>query len=337
MADDVQANASTTQGAVFRAFNDGTRDWPANIVSWITGGSAGAWTIQYADPTHGLPVSVLGTVPVSGTFWQATQPVSAASLPLPTGAATAAKQPALGTAGTASADVLTVQGIAAMTPLKVDGSGVTQPVSGTLTANQGGAWSITVGAALPAGTNVIGGVELVDSAGVNKASISAAGALKVDGSAATQPVSGTVTANLGTLNGVALDATLTGGSQKAVPVAATTGGATPTRVLSAGAANQDSTIVKASAGQVYSVAAFNTNAAARYLKLYDKATGPTSADAPVQTYLIPGNASGAGLTLALPVGMNFASGISLRITTGMADNDTGAAAVGDVAVSLTYK
>jgi len=58
-----------------------------------------------------------------------TQPISAASLPLPTGAATSAKQPALGTAGSASTDVLTVQGIASMTALKVDGSAVTQPVS----------------------------------------------------------------------------------------------------------------------------------------------------------------------------------------------------------------
>ncbi len=49
-------------------------------------------------------------VPVSGTFWQATQPVSAASLPLPAGAATSAKQPALGTAGAPSADVLSTQG-----------------------------------------------------------------------------------------------------------------------------------------------------------------------------------------------------------------------------------
>ena len=55
--------------------------------------------------------------------------VDATALPLPTGASTAAKQPALGTAGTASTDVLTVQGIAAMTPLLVDGSAVTQPVS----------------------------------------------------------------------------------------------------------------------------------------------------------------------------------------------------------------
>ncbi len=66
-----------------------------------------------------------------------TSPISAASLPLPTGAATAAKQPALGTAGTPSPDVITVQGAASMTALKVDGSGVTQPVSGTVTVNAG--------------------------------------------------------------------------------------------------------------------------------------------------------------------------------------------------------
>lgn len=48
-----------------------------------------------------------------------TQPISAASLPLPNGAATAAKQPALGTAGNSAADVITVQGIANGTPQPV--------------------------------------------------------------------------------------------------------------------------------------------------------------------------------------------------------------------------
>jgi hypothetical protein len=39
-----------------------------------------------------VPVDGSGvTQPVSGTFWQATQPISAVSLPLPTGAATAAE------------------------------------------------------------------------------------------------------------------------------------------------------------------------------------------------------------------------------------------------------
>lgn len=70
----------------------------------------------------------VGTHAVTGTFFQATQPVSAATLPLPTGASTAAKQPALGTAGSASTDVITVQGIASGTPA---------PISGTVTANAG--------------------------------------------------------------------------------------------------------------------------------------------------------------------------------------------------------
>lgn len=55
--------------------------------------------------------------------------VVVSSSALPSGAATAAKQPALGTAGTSSADVITVQGRAAMTPLLTDGSATTQPVS----------------------------------------------------------------------------------------------------------------------------------------------------------------------------------------------------------------
>lgn len=63
--------------------------------------------------------------------------VVVSSSALPTGAATAAKQPALGTAGTASSDVITVQGATSMTALKVDGSATTQPVSGTVTANAG--------------------------------------------------------------------------------------------------------------------------------------------------------------------------------------------------------
>jgi len=72
------------------------------------------------------------------------------TISLPTGAATAAKQPALGTAGTPSSDVITVQGITSMTALKVDGSAVTQPVSltsttitGTVAATQSGTWTVT--------------------------------------------------------------------------------------------------------------------------------------------------------------------------------------------------
>lgn len=89
-----------------------------------------------APGTSGFAVSATQ----SGT-WNVTN--ISGTVSLPTGASTSAKQPALGTAGSASADVITVQGIASMTALKVDGSAVTQPisgsvtVSGTVTANAG--------------------------------------------------------------------------------------------------------------------------------------------------------------------------------------------------------
>jgi hypothetical protein len=89
--------------------------------------------------------------------------------------------------------------VSAAGALKVDGSAATQPVSGTVSLSAATA------------------VELLDSAGTNKASISAAGAVKVDGSAVIQPISGAVTANAGTnlnTSALALDVTLTGGTQK---------------------------------------------------------------------------------------------------------------------------
>ena len=52
--------------------------------------------------------------------------ITAAALPLPSGAATAAKQPALGTAGSPSADVITVQGVSGGEPMMVE---VVQPVT----------------------------------------------------------------------------------------------------------------------------------------------------------------------------------------------------------------
>lgn len=61
--------------------------------------------------------------------------VDVLSSALPSGAATSAKQPALGTAGTASADVITVQGIASMTPLQIADNGDSLTVDGTVAAS----------------------------------------------------------------------------------------------------------------------------------------------------------------------------------------------------------
>lgn len=67
----------------------------------------GSDTNSYAGQT--VPLDAAGNVPVSF-----------AAQPLPAGAATAARQPAFGVAGTAAADVLTIQGVAAGVALPAD-------------------------------------------------------------------------------------------------------------------------------------------------------------------------------------------------------------------------
>jgi hypothetical protein len=179
------------------------------------------------------------TQPVSGTVTanagSGTMAVSAAALPLPSGASTSAKQPALGTAGTASTDVLTVQGIASMTALKVDlsattanatavkvdASATTQPISGTVTANIGTSGSLALDASVTGtqvaqasttsgqkGTLIQGAVTTAaptyTTAQTSPLSLTTAGALRTDASATTQPVSisGNQAVNNAQINGV---------------------------------------------------------------------------------------------------------------------------------------
>lgn len=126
---------SLTVDGTVAATQSGT--WNVGTVTTITN------VVHVDDNSGSLTVDNNGTFAVqaaqSGT-WNVNNVSGTVSLP--TGAAVAAKQPALGTAGTPSADVITIQGVTGMTALKVDGSGVTQPVSGTVTANQGGTWNV---------------------------------------------------------------------------------------------------------------------------------------------------------------------------------------------------
>lgn len=318
--------------------------------------------------------------------------------------------------------------------LRVDASATTQPISGTLSATQSGTWTV--------GFSFGAGVELIDSGGTNKASISSGGALKVDGSAVTQPVSGTVTANAGTgtlavsagalqlaqasttsgQTGPLVQGAVTTGSPayttaQTSPLSLTTGGAlrvdasattqpvsgavtanagtgnfatnlaqvggastatghgtasgslrvelptdgTGVVGLNAGssligkvnpqpqtsgglsaeslisAATTNATSVKASGGQVYSIYAHNTNASPRYLKLYNKASAPTvGTDTPFLRLPIPGNANGAGFVLNTDMGVAMGTGIAFAITAGVADSDTTAIAANEVVVNLFY-
>lgn len=80
---------------------------------------------------------------------------------LPTGAATAAKQPALGTAGVSSTDVISVQGIASGTALPISGSVTVSSAPSTAVTNAG---TFAVQATLAAGAAAIAKAEDVASA-----------------------------------------------------------------------------------------------------------------------------------------------------------------------------
>lgn len=136
---------------------------------------------------------------------------------LPTGAATAAKQPALGTAGSASTDVLTVQGIA---------SGVAQPVSAaslplpsgasTLAEQQSqttavGSLTETAPASDTASSGLNGRLQriaqrITSLIALLPTSLAAGGGLKVEGVAGgvAQPMSGTVKTSLSASSAVTI-------------------------------------------------------------------------------------------------------------------------------------
>ena len=198
----------------------------------VVWGATGTHTKVEDGAGKRLPVNLAEinvTVPVSGTFWQATQPISASALPLPSGAATAAKQPALGTAGTPSADVISVQGVSGGTAVPVSGTfwQTTQPVSGPLTDTQLRASAVPISAAslpLPTGAATAAKQPALGTAGSASSDvltiqgIASMTAVKVDGSAVTQPVSGTFwqatqpvsAASLPLPTGAATEATLSG-------------------------------------------------------------------------------------------------------------------------------
>lgn len=117
------------------------------------------------------------------------------------------------------------------------------------------------------------------------------------------------------------------------PVAGTTGGSTPSHAISAASTN--ATSVKASAGTLYGITVSNTNAAARFFKLYDKASAPTvGTDTPKSTIQVPPNST---VARAYPVGMAFALGIAYAATTGIADTDTGSIGASDLSMDVDYK
>ena len=113
-----------------------------------------------------------------------------------------------------------------------------------------------------------------------------------------------------------------------------------TRLLSAATTNI--TNVKATAGWIMGGLVFNVNAAARYLKIYDKATAPVLAsDTPIFTVILPAGSGTAPGVINLAElfggeGHYFTNGIGFAITGALVDTDTTAIGANDVVLNLNW-
>ncbi|AMV29278.1 hypothetical protein VT84_33090 [Gemmata sp. SH-PL17] len=225
----------------------------------------------------------------------------------------------------------------------------------THAVTQSGAWSVsitgtpavTLGAAIPAGTNNIGDVDVLTLPAVTIAAAQTLATVTTVGTVTTLTTCATVT-NLAQLGGQAVamgTGTRSAGTQRvtiatddtvqAAAVAATAGGTTPYSFLSTAAVQ--AAAIKASAGQVYGLRFFNKNASPVYVRLYNQTTTPGTSDTPIYRCMVPGNTAVGGFVDTIPPGITFGTGIGIRVTAGVADNDATALPASDVMGNVLYK
>ena len=321
---------------------------------------SGTVTVAQATAAN-LNATVTGSVAVSnfpasqavtGTFWQATQPISASSLPLPSGASVAVADASTFTRGTT---VETTDGGVAETSgpslssgkaaalslnlsggLRVDGSGVTQPVSGTFWQST---QPVSVAATLAVKpdnsvwtlTGTSANVDVTNSVAVTGTFWQATQPVSGTFWQATQPVSGTVTANQGTAAAASsawpvtlVPQTGNGWSKWSTPKNNSNTPLTATVVA----------VKSSAAGELGGYIVFNNNATQSYLQIFDVATAGAvtlGSTAPDMVVPIPAN---SGANLEITVGVAFANGIQIAATT----TDSGNTAPGaGLTVTIFYK
>lgn len=195
-----------------------------NVAGTGTAGTANAGVVTIQGIAGMTAVTVSGTVTANagtGNFNNASVSTTAAT---PPGSATYMGGSVTTAAPTYTTGQMNALSLTTAGALRIDGSGTTQPVSGTVTANAGtgnfnNASVSATGAAPPASATYFGGsvttaAPTYTTGQMSALSLTTGGLLRVDGSGTTQPVSGTITANIGTTGGLALDATLTGNNQR---------------------------------------------------------------------------------------------------------------------------
>lgn len=99
-------------------------------------------------------------------------------------------------------------------------------------------------------------------------------------------------------------------------------------------ANNNATVTKASAAVLGGWRLYNNNASARTFKFYNKTTTPAPAsDTPAFTITVQGNSPSSE---TIPGGLDFPTGLSYAIVTGIAETDNTSVAVDDITGVFWY-
>jgi len=339
-------------GASLLVDNDTSTNIDAQVVK--IGYSVSNSTPVQVSIANPLPVQVPGSVAVTGTFWQTTQPVSAAALPLPAGAATATNQLATTYTDNSSAYARTTALMGAIggavessAPTLVAGkvAALSLDTAGNLRVNivaggGAGGTSLTDAATFTRGATAetpVGGVAETSNPTLTNGKVAAlsldtSGNLRVNIAAggATAGTAGTPSAAVMSVQGVASMTPVT-----TTPGLATAGGASYYNAIAP--ASPAAHAVKASAGNVYGIVCINMNPNAVFLKFWDTSSAPTlGSTAATYQFPVPGNTSGAGFVITLPVPRSHANAIYVAVTGAISTTDNTAIAANTVVLDVAY-
>ena len=203
-----------------------------------------------------------------------------------------------------------------------------QPITATL-LSESGATSTTFNAAVLRVTNVMARycrLRLTTATTTGTTTLNCWGAqCQYIPAITTQPVSGTVTANIGT--GALAAGTSAIGDVGVQYRANATGAASGVNILSP--ATPAVQTIKAAAGRLLSITATNTNAAARFIKIWNTASGSITLGTTAALYeiAIPPNQT---VQFVMEGGIGFATAINMAVTGGQGLTNNAAVTLGDV-------
>lgn len=162
-----------------------------------------------------------------------------------------------------------------------------------------------------------------------------------DAVAVATPFGSPVVAHNFIFNGTTYDRARSGGvtGMTGVTAQATpSGGSSTTGNIAAN--NTTAVVVKASAGTLYGVQLYGIGSAPAYLKLYNATSATCGSGTPVKRLMIPAAATaanGAGSNVVSFPGVNFGTGITYCVTTGITDADTTAPAASTFLINLDWQ